>query len=717
MNDNSNNTSMESKDINFEKMVINNVVKYVYVVDIDKHEIMYANETFKNLFGFEDKDIKTAKCYELFRGYDTPCQFCNIGKLEVEGELVWQYHDERFNKDFRVKDYLITEGNRRFRVSAGEECTSEYTLLEKKDEIQNAVNDCVRILAKDDAPDNNIKEIFEIIRAFYDAERVCIFKLDDSKQYISCTYVLGFDGFHKDVPGLQKIPLSVIPHWMSMFENEGFVHVDSVYDSIDANSAKFKILQLFDVKNLIAVPVIRYGEITGFTLSASAAINNENVTFLKSMTVFIKDALNKKYANLRLETLLNFDRLTGLFNRHYFDDVIGRIKNEHIHDIGIIYIDVNGLKKMNDNFGHGYGDCYIDNCAELIRQYFPDESFRVGGDEFVVLTNTLNEKEFNQKVEAFKNDIDANKKVSMSLGVVWCESYVNIERYIKKADALMYESKANYYANLGDVEEYFARNVIDMLQKSAVEQNLKVMYQPKINLNTKKFIGAEAFLYKVDDDGNYIESKDFIPEYESLGNMYLLDLYVLEKCCDLINHADEELKETLTISMKFSQQTILTPNIHTECREICDKLNVDTSKITIEVSEDSGFVESKEIFDKLQLFRKEGFKLSIENFGELNNKKEIVENNFDKVKLSKSLLNENNENAAVTKYAILDHLIKNYQTIANVDIIINGIEEEEHLAFLGNYSGLIGQGNLISEPLVRLDFLEYLEKNVTLKNH
>ncbi len=711
MKDSSKHKNIVSEEINFEKMVIDNVVKYVYVVDIDKHEIMYANETFKNLFGFEDKDIKTAKCYELFRGYDVPCHFCNIDKLTVEEEQIWQYHDERFKKDFRIKDYLITEGNRRFRVSLGEECSSQYTLLEYKDEIQNAINQCVETLNKDNDAETNIGEILGIIKNFYDAERVCIFKLDDLKQNLSCSYVFGVDGYHKDVPGLQKIPLSIIPHWMDMLENGGFVYVDSVRESIDPESAKFKILELFGVKNLIATPIIQNGEITGFVLSATATIHKNNVTFLKAITVFIKDAINKKHTNLKLETLLNFDRLTGLFNRHYYDDVISRIKNEYINDIGIIYIDVNGLKKMNDNFGHSYGDCYIDNCASLIRQYFPDEAFRVGGDEFVVLTNTLKEDEFNLKVEAFKKDIDANKKVSMSLGVVWCESYVNIERCIKKADILMYESKANYYANICDVEEFFARNVIDMLQRSAGEQNLKVLYQPKVNLDTQEFVGAEAFLYKIDEEGNYIQSEDFIPEYESLGNMNLLDLYVLEKGCELINNVDEELKEIVFTSMKFSEQTILTPNIHIECREICEKLNVDTSKFTIEVSENSGFAMSEEIFDKLQLFRKEGFKLSIENFGELNNKKEIVENHFDKVKLSKNLLNENNENVAVTKYAILDHLIKNYKTIDNVEIIINGIEEEEHLAFLSNYSGLIGQGNLISKPLLKQELLEYIVQN------
>ncbi len=697
------------ENIDFEKMVIDNVVKYAYIVDIDNYEMVYASEAFKKQFEIDDKDFKSAKCYELFRKCKKPCDLCNIDKLVENQVYAWQYYDERVNKDFKVKDYLYTKGNRKFRVSAGELCKSEYTLMESKDEIQVAVTQCVSLLAKDNDDEENISEILSIIRKFYNAEWTCIFKLDELRQYVNCTYVLGENGFFKDEPKLQKIPLTVIPHWMDMFENEGFVYVDSVYDQIDSETAKFKILQYFDVRNLMAVPIIRNNIITGFTLVSSANLNKGNIQFLETTSIFLKDALDKKYANERLETLLNYDRLTGLFNRHYYHRVLERIKNEQINDIGIIYIDVNGLKKMNDNFGHSYGDCYIENCAELIKSYFPGESFRIGGDEFIVLTNTLVENEFNLKVKAFEKDLEENNKVSMSLGVVWCKSYVDIGNCIKEADRLMYQNKAIYYANIDDVEEYFARNVIDMLQKSAGEQNLKVLYQPKIDLNTKEFIGAEAFLYKIDELGNYIESSVFIPEYESLGNMYLLDLYVLEKCCEFINSVSEELREKIFTSMKFSQQTILAPDIHIECKNICKKFNVEPAKITIEVSEDLGFVESEEIFNKLQVFRKQGFKLSVENFGELNNKKEIIENNFDKVKLNKNLLSDANTN--ITKYAILEHLIKNYQTISNVDIIINGIEEEEHLIFLSTYDGLIGQGGLISKPLVKTEFLEYLENN------
>ncbi len=694
--------------INFKKLVLDSLRGCCYVIDLENFEIVYTNSNLKNVCGITDEHFKNKKCYEAFLNFEKPCEFCKVDKLIEQKEHVWEYYHRKLDKNFKVRDTLVIEGNRRFKVSMTEECKSQYTLMDNKDEIQEAVAKCVEILAKDNDIEVNIGEILSIIRKFYDSEWVCIFKFDDLRQYINCTYVFGTKGLFKDDPKLQKIPLTVIPHWMNMFEDDGFVFVDSIDETIDPDSAKFKILQFFDVKNLLAVPIILSGEITGFVLSSTANINKGNIKFLKTISIFLKDALDKKYTNERLETLLNRDRLTGLYNRHYFDQVVTQIKNEHIDNLGIIYIDVNGLKKMNDNFGHSFGDCYIENCANFIKEHFQGEAFRIGGDEFIVIIKDINQSDFYKKANEFEFQIEENNKVSMSIGAVWCESYINIDSTIKKADNLMYENKVSYYENIGNVKEYFVRNVIDLLQKNVEDQNFKVLFQPKINLDSKCFVGAEAILYKVDELGNYIESKVFIPEYESLGNMYLLDLYVLEQSCKLITHLDDKLREKIFISMKFSQQTILVPNIHIECREICDKLSIDTSKITIEVSEDCGFVESEEIFQKLQMFRKQGFKLSIENFGELNNEKEIIENSFDKVKLNKNLLADVNVNVA--RDAILEHLIKNYQTIRNVDIIVNGIEEEEHLSFLSSYKGLIGQGDLISKPLTIKAFLTYLQE-------
>ncbi len=696
------------ESIKFEKLIMDNLSSYCYIINVDTNEIVYVNDRLADVFGVELYDISISKCHHFFYNCKEKCEACNAYNMPENEPFVWEYNCEKLNKTFRVKSIFITLDNTKYKLSFAEETSAKYTLLENNDNFQDALIKCTSIISEDTDVETTISETLAVIRDFYKSDRVCIFHFDDSKQYVSCTYVLDFDGFIKMKNELQKIPLTLLPHWLTMFENEGCVSIDSVAEMIDQASAKFKILEVYGVQNLLAVPIKHSGEMSGFVLVANATANIGNRKFLDVTKLFVKSSLDKQYVYQHLETLLNQDRLTGLYNRHYFEQTINEIKNKHINNIGIIYIDVNGLKKMNDNFGHSFGDCYIENCAHLMKEHFPNQSYRVGGDEFVVIVKDIDKETFIKKAEAFDTAIKNSKKISMSIGTAWCENYVNLESHLKMADTLMYQNKNIYYNSNGYFEEHFARNVIDMLQKNAEEQNLKVLYQPKIDLDTMKFIGAEAFLYKIDEFGNYIESQVFIPEYESLGNIYLLDLYLIEKCCTLIKNVEEEHNISIFTSTRFAKQTILVDNIHIECREICEKFNVDTSKITIEVSENYGFVESAEIFEKLQLFRKEGFKLSIENFGELHNKKEIIENNFDKVKLSKNLLTA--ADIDVTKYTILDHLIQNYKTIPNIDIIINGISDEEHLKFLEAYNDLTGQGSLLSSPLTKEDFFKYLKK-------
>ncbi len=702
--------SVKMPESELEKLLLDNTCSLCFITDVDTMEVLYINKRFREVLKIENLVLDNHKCYELLQGRNSVCENCNVE--EKNEELILEYNNQDLDTFARFREKFFEYKGRNLKVSSGYQFKTTYINLESGDTISGLLEQCLDILSVDSGITESIDKLLSLIGEFYKGERVGVFEFDESKQYTSNTYEWHTDGLDSHQDWLQKIPVSVISYSFDRLVNDGYIFLDDI-NKLDNESSIYKILSMIGVKDLLAVPLKVNGSLVGGLTISNPGMNKQNIKLLQAVSVFILDGLNKINTNKRLETLLNQDRLTGLYNRHYFDQNINQIKSQHVNNVGIIYIDVNGLKKMNDNFGHSFGDVYIENCANFIKRHFPNCAHRIGGDEFVVIIKNIDEKTFNEKVEAFIAEIKEDKKVSMSLGAVWCESYININLAIKEADKLMYKNKIEYYENIGDYEEYFARNVIDMLQKDVDGQDVKVLFQPKIDIKTKRFVGAEAFLYKVDFNGEYVPSSIFMAEFESLGNMNLLDLYVLERCCVLLNMMDEDNKDEalsqISISMKFSQQTILTNDIHIECKEICDKLNVDTHRITIEVSEDSGFVESKEIFNKLQLFREQGFKLSIENYGETNNKKEILDNSFDKVKLNKNLLIGANVNE--TKYAILEHLIKNYQTVSNVEIIVNGIEEEEHMLFLECYDGIIGQGNLISKPLMKSELLEYIKQN------
>ena len=147
------------------------------------------------------------------------------------------------------------------------------------------------------------------------------------------------------------------------------------------------------------------------------------------------------------------DSLTGIGNRRAMED-FEKTKLDRTKPFGFIMCDINGLKHTNDTKGHDVGDKLIIDVAECLKEAFGSESvFRFGGDEFMVYLSDTNEQEIDQKTKYFNELIDM-KGHSASLGSVYCDDRsMSLGDIKKKADALMYEAKKNYYQGREDRRE------------------------------------------------------------------------------------------------------------------------------------------------------------------------------------------------------------------------------------------------------------------------
>ena len=123
------------------------------------------------------------------------------------------------------------------------------------------------------------------------------------------------------------------------------------------------------------------------------------------------------------------------------------LKKEQPHSLGVIFIDINGLKQMNDTKGHEYGDAMIRKTAECIRKYTSGNAYRIGGDEFIALWEGITKEEFYDKVDKLKKEFAENKEYSISMGNIWQDGEIDIQQQVKKADACMYKAKQAHYQN------------------------------------------------------------------------------------------------------------------------------------------------------------------------------------------------------------------------------------------------------------------------------
>lgn len=146
----------------------------------------------------------------------------------------------------------------------------------------------------------------------------------------------------------------------------------------------------------------------------------------------------------RLKYLSYQDMLTSLYNRNKYIQVLDSCKEQVLKRTGVVYIDLNGLKQINDLQSHGEGDNFIRNTAKVISGIFSEQSYRIGGDEFVVLALDMDNEEFLNKIAEFK-EILRKEQISVSIGFLWKESCNSLETMLKEAEEQMYKEKENYY--------------------------------------------------------------------------------------------------------------------------------------------------------------------------------------------------------------------------------------------------------------------------------
>lgn len=164
------------------------------------------------------------------------------------------------------------------------------------------------------------------------------------------------------------------------------------------------------------------------------------------------DLTERKKLEENLRYMSQYDQLTQLYNRTFFNEEIERLHMQKICPISCIYIDINGLKKINDLQGHYYGDLHLQHFAKIVKKVTENMTCsvsRVGGDEFVILMPYAREADAKQlisKIElAIEKDQTSNNKISFSSGIATMEENQTIENLIKKADQNMYDTKKNYY--------------------------------------------------------------------------------------------------------------------------------------------------------------------------------------------------------------------------------------------------------------------------------
>ena len=176
---------------------------------------------------------------------------------------------------------------------------------------------------------------------------------------------------------------------------------------------------------------------------------------LELSTYFIASEIANHMLLTRLRELSRTDVLTGIMNRNEMNNRIDELREgkARIDRLGIVFADLNGLKRVNDQFGHVEGDRMLKESAAVLRQVFAgDEIYRAGGDEFMIITRGVEEEELRKRCDEIKRHAAEYKYVSFAAGYCVISDSREIRTALKTADERMYRDKETYYQDHPDMK-------------------------------------------------------------------------------------------------------------------------------------------------------------------------------------------------------------------------------------------------------------------------
>lgn len=311
-------------------------------------------------------------------------------------------------------------------------------------EIATMLNSCVGKLNSDTDIDVGINNLLATVNDYFQADRTYVFEIDPDRDVLINTFesICGQE-VSAQMDNLQEVPVSVIKVWMQNFRQGRPYYMSDLEQ--ERGQPSYEMLKAQQVWRLLAVPLMKGGAVVGFLGVDNPRAHYDDATLLASIQFFVTNSLDRKKQQAYLEKLSYRDMLTGLYNRNRYIERLEAYKQVQDQQIGAIYIDLNGLKKVNDEQGHRAGDELIVRAAGTIAGIFAEDAYRVGGDEFVVILLDVSREEFARKTEQLRRQMQENS-VDASIGGVWQASTENLEDLLRRADENMYREKKRYYS-------------------------------------------------------------------------------------------------------------------------------------------------------------------------------------------------------------------------------------------------------------------------------
>jgi diguanylate cyclase (GGDEF)-like protein/PAS domain S-box-containing protein len=417
------------------------------------------------------------------------------------------------------------------------------------------------------------------------------------------------------------------------------------------------------------------------------------------------------------------DSLTRLVRRPSFVNHVRRafaLATRQRWGTAVYAVNIDGFHKVNEEFGYGAGDAVLvaiaARLAQTVREHdtksFSDESVtRVGGDQFFVLCENVPDplaangiaRRLVDELSAPLELGDHTLRLTVSVGIAFTVDKAEPQQFILDAEAALRRaqqlggSRHHFFdAELHEAMER-AEAQVEALRRALVNDEFRLVFQPKISLGTDRIVGVEALLRWDDPELGLISPADFIPAAEASGLVVPIGTWVFgEACRQAAIWRNEYPRSTLTVSINVSARQFKA-GLADIVRAALDEAGVEPSTICVEMTETTVMDDIETTVVTLEELKEMGLTVSIDDFGTGYSSLEYLHRMpIDEVKIDKSFihgLGVNNEQSAIVASVIsLAHAMGR-------DVVAEGVETNDQLERLRSLGCDLAQGYLIARPM------------------
>ncbi len=498
----------------------------------------------------------------------------------------------------------------------------------------------------------------------------------------------------------------------------------------------FNYLQLYEV-SLFDMPVMVFNYGCGFDIVFLHAIFVVIELFVLGYivrlqvehTININESQNQvNELNRELEHISMHDTLTNLPNRLNLSQKIRNVlldAEKNSKKFAVIFLDLDHFKNINDTLGHDIGDALLKTVANVLKESVSKDTLisRIGGDEFIMVVSDFNDQNeliptINNMLNSFRKDLfikGYSLRLSASIGIsIYPDDSKNIKDLMKYADIAMYKAKGDGRDNFSFFTQELNKkihnevDIVNDMQRAFHDNEFKLYYQPKIDVKSRKIVGAEALLRWQHKQKGLIGPNIFIPLAENTGFILNLGKFVIQNSTQAIKRFSSLGFKDLSISINVSTRQFQNTNLYQDLKESIDDNQIDPAQLGIEITESVMLKYVDNALIALNEIKKLGISIHIDDFGTgYSSLSYLKKFPIDTLKIDKSFVDDIIDKDESGR--LLVNTILSMGKSLNLTTVAEGVETKEQYEFLRDNGCDTIQGYYFAKPMCEDDFVKLLE--------